>query len=76
MVTPSRAREERFLSILREHGVIATLRREEKATTSPPLAGQLRLPDQACRRQSAAFSLNGAEGIGDIEHVAIGNRAR
>jgi len=34
---PSRARQEKFQSILRKHGVVATLRRE-KATTLPPPA--------------------------------------
>jgi len=39
---PSRARQEKFQSILREHGVIATLRRE-KGHDIAAACGQLRL---------------------------------
>jgi 23S rRNA (adenine2503-C2)-methyltransferase len=45
---PPRARQERFLSILREHGVVATLRRE-KGHDIDAACGQLRL--QAKRSQ-------------------------
>ena len=39
---PSREKQERFLSILREHGVVATLRRE-KGHDIDAACGQLRL---------------------------------
>jgi 23S rRNA (adenine2503-C2)-methyltransferase len=48
---PSRARQERFHSILREHGVVATLRRE-KGHDIAAACGQLRL--QAKRNDAAA----------------------
>jgi 23S rRNA (adenine2503-C2)-methyltransferase len=46
---PSRARQERFLSILREHGTLATLR-HEKGHDIDAACGQLRL--QAKRSES------------------------
>jgi 23S rRNA (adenine2503-C2)-methyltransferase len=48
---PSRARQERFLSILREHGTVATLRRE-KGQDIDAACGQLRL--QAKRSELGA----------------------
>ena len=47
---PSRARQERFLSILREHGTVATLRRE-KGHDIDAACGQLRL--QAKRSEAS-----------------------
>ena len=51
---PSRDKQERFLSILREHGVVATLRRE-KGHDIEAACGQLRL--QTKRAESADSSL-------------------
>jgi len=48
---PSRQRQERFLSILREHGTVATLRRE-KGHDIDAACGQLRL--QAKRSELSA----------------------
>jgi 23S rRNA (adenine2503-C2)-methyltransferase len=48
---PSRARQERFLAILREHGTVATLRRE-KGHDIDAACGQLRL--QTKRREESA----------------------
>jgi 23S rRNA (adenine2503-C2)-methyltransferase len=52
---PSRARQERFLSILREHGTVATLRRE-KGHDIEAACGQLRL--QAKRSESVMATPN------------------
>src|SRR5213080_4505933 len=46
---PSRARQERFQSILRQHGVIATLRRE-KGHDIAAACGQLRLQTNRVER--------------------------
>jgi 23S rRNA (adenine2503-C2)-methyltransferase len=53
---PSRERQERFLSIVRGHGVVATLRRE-KGHDIDAACGQLRL--QAKRSESAIPTLTG-----------------
>jgi adenine C2-methylase RlmN of 23S rRNA A2503 and tRNA A37 len=47
---PSRARQERFQSILREHGVVATLRRE-KGHDIAAACGQLRLQTKQAERE-------------------------
>ena len=47
---PSRARQERFQSILRKHGVIATLRRE-KGHDIAAACGQLRLQTKPAERE-------------------------
>ena len=47
---PSRARQERFQSILRQHGVIATLRRE-KGHDIAAACGQLRLQTKQAERE-------------------------
>ena len=47
---PSRARQERFQSILREHGVVATLRRE-KGHDIAAACGQLRLQMKRAERE-------------------------
>src|SRR2546430_3441728 len=62
---PSRARQEKFQSILRKHGVIATLRREKRPRHRRRL-----------RSVTTTDGSNGADGISDIEHVAIGGIAR
>ncbi len=49
---PSRARQERFHSILREHGVVATLRRE-KGHDIAAACGQLRLQTKRVEREPA-----------------------
>jgi 23S rRNA (adenine2503-C2)-methyltransferase len=46
---PSRARQEKFRSILRQHGVIATLRRE-KGHDIAAACGQLRLQTKRAER--------------------------
>ncbi|MGE5215054.1 MAG: 23S rRNA (adenine(2503)-C(2))-methyltransferase RlmN [Nitrospirota bacterium] len=48
---PSRERQEKFQSILRKHGVIATLRRE-KGTDIAAACGQLRLQTKRANRES------------------------
>lgn len=53
---PSRARQERFLAILREHGAVATLRRE-KGHDIDAACGQLRL--QAKREGATAVAAAG-----------------
>ncbi|MBA2742879.1 MAG: 23S rRNA (adenine(2503)-C(2))-methyltransferase RlmN [Chthoniobacterales bacterium] len=50
---PSRARQERFHSIVREHGVVATLRRE-KGHDIAAACGQLRLQTKRTERQADA----------------------
>ena len=50
---PSRARQERFHSIVREHGVVATLRRE-KGHDIAAACGQLRLQTKRTERQAEA----------------------
>jgi 23S rRNA (adenine2503-C2)-methyltransferase len=50
---PSREKQERFLSILREHGVVATLRRE-KGHDIDAACGQLRL--QTKRAEEAVIT--------------------
>jgi 23S rRNA (adenine2503-C2)-methyltransferase len=47
---PSRARQEKFQSILREHGVVATLRRE-KGHDIAAACGQLRLQTKRAERE-------------------------
>jgi len=47
---PSRARQEKFQSILRQHGVIATLRRE-KGHDIAAACGQLRLQTNRAERE-------------------------
>jgi 23S rRNA (adenine2503-C2)-methyltransferase len=47
---PSRARQERFQSILRQHGVVATLRRE-KGNDIAAACGQLRLQTKQAERE-------------------------
>jgi len=64
---PSRGRQERFQSILREHSVVATLRRE-KGHDIAAACGQLRL-------QTKQAECERSDRVSDIEHVAIGNRA-
>ncbi|MDQ6765925.1 MAG: 23S rRNA (adenine(2503)-C(2))-methyltransferase RlmN, partial [Verrucomicrobiota bacterium] len=49
---PSRARQERFHSILRQHGIVATLRRE-KGHDIAAACGQLRLQ---AKRDAAAVA--------------------
>jgi 23S rRNA (adenine2503-C2)-methyltransferase len=53
---PPRERQERFLSILREHGTVATLRRE-KGHDIEAACGQLRL--QTKRQEESAVPLSG-----------------
>jgi 23S rRNA (adenine2503-C2)-methyltransferase len=47
---PSRARQERFQSILQQHGVVATLRRE-KGHDIAAACGQLRLQTEQAERE-------------------------
>jgi 23S rRNA (adenine2503-C2)-methyltransferase len=54
---PSQDRQERFLSILREHGVAATLRRE-KGHDIDAACGQLRLQVQRQLDSETAKSIN------------------
>src|SRR6266511_5265954 len=57
---PSRARQERFQSILRKHGVIATLRRE-KGHDIAAACGQLRL-----QTKLSGPTVNEAAGVSDM----------
>src|SRR2546430_13130619 len=65
---PSRARQEKFQSILRKHGVIATCA-ARRATTSPPPAVSYDY------RRSSQPERERSDRVSDIEHVAIGDRA-
>ncbi len=52
---PSRLRQERFHSILRDHGIVATLRRE-KGHDIAAACGQLRLQTRRCEADASVLS--------------------